>query len=104
MSVYRDLKPQELQDYVVKKCGFDPALTGIALGAAAETGELADYISKYCGYKKFKPGDDTLELEDKIADECADVLVYLFQIANQLGFNLEKAYRNKCQVVVERCG
>ena len=88
---------QALQAEINRVCGFEATLPALALGAAAETGELADYIAKLSGLKKPKPGDDLSDLQHKIAAECADVLVYLLQIANALEFDLEAAHQSKCE-------
>jgi NTP pyrophosphatase (non-canonical NTP hydrolase) len=93
---------QEKQLQITQKCGFHSELPALGLGICAEVGELADYIAKISNLKKSKPGDDINNLQDKIADECADVLVYLLQIANKLEFNLEKAYLQKCEKLLER--
>ncbi|MDJ0625199.1 MAG: MazG nucleotide pyrophosphohydrolase domain-containing protein [Candidatus Caenarcaniphilales bacterium] len=95
-------KLQEKQAKITKQCGFHNDLVALGLGASAEIGELSDYIAKYSNLKKPKPGDDMSNLKDKIAYECADVLVYILQIANELGFNLEEVYDEKCIHLLER--
>jgi NTP pyrophosphatase (non-canonical NTP hydrolase) len=93
---------QQKQAEINTQCGFEANLVGLGLGISAEVGELADYIAKISNLKKAKPGDDLNNLKQKIADECADVLVYLLQIANNLHFNLEEAYLGKCHKLLER--
>ncbi|MDX1918511.1 MAG: MazG nucleotide pyrophosphohydrolase domain-containing protein [Candidatus Caenarcaniphilales bacterium] len=95
-------KLQQKQSEINERCGFQTVLVGLGLGIAAEGGELCDYLAKYTNLKKPKPGDDLDNLKHKIADECADVLVYLLQIANNLEFDLEEAYLKKCEKLLER--
>ncbi len=83
-------------------CGFETHLVGLGLGISAETGELVDYLAKITNFKKPKPSDDLTNLKQKIGYECADVLVYLLQIANELNFDLEKVYLEKCEKLLER--
>ncbi|HEY9885896.1 MAG TPA: MazG nucleotide pyrophosphohydrolase domain-containing protein [Vampirovibrionales bacterium] len=93
---------QEKQREITKKCGFHTQLPALGLGCAAEVGELVDYIAKISNLKKAKPGDDLNNLKEKISDECADVLIYLLQIANTLNFDLEEVFNNKTHKLLER--
>lgn len=93
---------QNKQIEITKKCGFHTDLVSLALGASSEVGELNDYIAKYTKHKIPKPGDDMNNLKEKISLECADVLVYLLQIANNLEFDLEKIYLQKCETLLQR--
>ncbi len=96
----KDLQARQAE--INELCGFSATLPALGLGAAAEVGELADYLAKLSGLKKPKPGDDLNDLKGKIASECADVLVYLLQIANQLDFDLAAVYERKCLKLLER--
>ncbi len=93
---------QKKQAEINNLCGFSSTLPGLGLGISAEVGELNDYLAKISNLKKPKPGDDLNNLKQKIADECADVLVYLLQVANNLEFDLEQAYLSKCHKLIER--
>ena len=93
---------QELQLQVNKLCGFKTTLHGLALGLMAEVGETADVIGKLSGTKKPKSGDDLEDLQGQLRLECADVLVYLLQIANEAGFDLKRAYLEKIQILLDR--
>ncbi|MDX1921326.1 MAG: MazG nucleotide pyrophosphohydrolase domain-containing protein [Candidatus Caenarcaniphilales bacterium] len=93
---------QNKQKEISELCGFHSDLVSLALGASAETGELCDYIAKYTKHKIPKPGDDMSNLREKISLECADVLVYLLQIANNLEFDLEEVYLKKTETLLKR--
>lgn len=93
---------QKKQAEVNSLCGFKSKLVGLGLGISAETGELVDYLAKIEGLKKPKPTDDMSNLREKVADECADVLVYLLQIANELDFDLREVYLKKCKKLLDR--
>ncbi len=95
-------KLQEKQLHITKICGFHSELPSLGMGICAEVGELVDYLAKISNLKKPKPGDDLNNLKEKISAECADVLVYLLQIANNLDFNLEEAYHAKCEKLLQR--
>ena len=93
---------QNKQKEVNEICGFRSPLPALGLGISAEVGELNDYLAKISNLKKAKPGDDLTNLKGKIACECADVLVYLLQIANNLEFDLEEIYLQKCNELEKR--
>lgn len=93
---------QNKQAEINRLCGFNSTLPGLGLGISAEVGEINDYLAKITNLKKPKPGDDLHNLKQKIADESADILVYLLQIANHLEFDLEQAYLAKCNKLLER--
>lgn len=93
---------QSKQKEVTEKCNFHTQLESLALGLASETGELCDYIAKYTNLKIPKPGDDISNLPVEIKKECADVLIYLLQIANTLDFDLEKEFHKKADINLQR--
>jgi len=93
---------QNKQAEISHKCNFHSQLPALGMGICAEVGELVDYMAKISNLKKPKPSDNMDDLKGKIAAECADVLVYLLQIANNLDFNLEEAYSQKCKILLER--
>jgi len=66
-------------------------------GLIGEVGECANW------YKKFTRGDmDYNDLLDELVKELPDVLIYLVNVANILGINLELAYQDKHQYNIER--
>jgi NTP pyrophosphatase (non-canonical NTP hydrolase) len=58
-----------------------------------EVGELARIMARRFGEQSFKPGEESLDL----ADEMADVLFVLFCLANQTGVNLDEAFARTLQ-------
>lgn len=87
-------KIQDYQAYIakmVKVRGFDKeSLPEIMLLMLEEMGELAKVIRKFHGIHT----DDTSVLT-AAEDEVADVFIYLLDVANNLGVDLESAFRNK---------
>jgi NTP pyrophosphatase (non-canonical NTP hydrolase) len=77
---------EKRQAFINKECGFELNQKGLLLGFYAELGELASAIALYKGWKKPKPSDlDKFpnwesDLLKEIADEMADVLVYILQL------------------------
>lgn len=75
------------------------AVVHFALGLAGEVGELVNLI------KKINRGSASFaELETEISHEMADCLIYLCDMAEQLGIDLSTAVRAKRKVLVERWG
>lgn len=62
-----------------------------------EVGELANAIRKMTrlAEDKAKASETEQERRDLLAEEMADVLSYLADLANRYGVDLEKAYRDK---------
>ncbi len=56
-----------------------------------EVGELARLISRQYGEQSFKPGEDVSAVNDRLADEMADVMFVLICLANQTGVDLTAA-------------
>ena len=66
---------------------------------AGELGEAANLI------KKIRRGDFSLdEIRPALADELADVVIYLDILANCAGIDLGKATRNKWNKTAEKIG
>lgn len=79
---------QEQVDAWIKTLGvryFDP-LTNMAI-LTEEVGEVARIMARKYGEQQPKPGEETLNLED----ELADVIWVVACIANQTGCNLTEA-------------
>ncbi|HRQ30322.1 MAG TPA: nucleotide pyrophosphohydrolase, partial [Saprospiraceae bacterium] len=62
-------------------------LTNMAL-LMEETGELARLIARKYGEQSFKKQEDAEHVEEKIADEMADVFFVLVCLANQMNIDL----------------
>ena len=90
----KDPKIQDYQSYIanmVKLRGFDKeTLPEIMLLMIEEVGELAKVIRKQHGIHT-----DPVSLLSTAEDELADVFNYLLDIANNLGVDLEVAFRKK---------
>lgn len=85
---------QDYQAYIAKvvvQRGFvQESLPEIMLLMLEEIGELAKVVRKTSGMKT-----DVTALHSSAEDELADVFNYLLDIANNLGIDLEQAFRNK---------
>ena len=66
---------------------------------AEEVGEMAKAIRKFTRLTEDKAKADATEQErrDNLAEEMADVLSYLADLANRYGVDLEDAYRKKTE-------
>src|SRR5437016_1775949 len=93
---------QDLQQYIKELCrerGWDKdSYLEKFLLFSEEVGELAKAIRKTKGLydEKAKPG------EMMLAEEFADVLSYLLDLANYFNIDLEKAFREKEQINASR--
>jgi NTP pyrophosphatase (non-canonical NTP hydrolase) len=69
-----------------------------ALALAGEVGELCNLL------KKIWRGDEynEAEMRKKLADEMADIQIYIHHLAEELGIDLEEACRNKAIELKER--
>lgn len=67
-----------------------------ALGMAGEAGEVANLIKK-------RMRGSTIEIQD-LYDELADVFTYLLLLADEVGVDLESAYRGKARFNEARWG
>lgn len=71
----------------------------IFLLLSEEIGELAKAVRNYAGlYTEKNTGKNKFELEE----EFADVLNYLFDLANCFNIDLEEAFRKKDKINAER--
>lgn len=66
----------------------------LAMALCGEAGELAEQMQWLSEEQSRRP--DAKKLQN-IKEECADVLVYLVRIADELGFDLVEAARDKCR-------
>ncbi len=88
-----------LQKYVAEKCkerGFNKAEDlETYLLLTEEIGEMAKAMRKK--RKLFTAENDAAErkAQEQLAEEMADVLSYLLELANRFDIDLEKAFRDK---------
>ena len=93
------MEMKELQRFVVgrrKAWGFgaQPPIS-LAIGAAVEMGEvLSEVRAEYINGNPRKPLDDRSSLNN----EMADVLIYLFALAEAAGVDFEAAVMNKTAI------
>lgn len=84
----------ELQTYYKKKAkerGFsEESPKDVMLLLTEELGELARAVRKREGLKI----DNKTKIYE-VEEEMADIFIYLLHLANQLGINLEEAFRKK---------
>jgi len=92
---------RDFQNYVkqlVKERGFEKEnLPQIFMLFLEECGEFAKAARKKGGMKT-----DKNSKEYSVEQEAADVFIYLLDICNQLGVNLEKAFREKEEINKKR--
>lgn len=82
-----------VRDMVIER-GFDTNLSGAFQLLMEECGELAKAARKQSKMKT----DISKENDQSAAYEAADVFIFLLDICNQLGVNLEQAFRAKEEI------
>lgn len=91
----------DFQSYVaemVKERGFDKeTVPEMFMLFLEECGEMAKAVRKTQNMKTDKNSE-----QFKLEGEAADVFVYLLDICNHLGVNLEKAFRDKEEINKKR--
>lgn len=75
------------------------AVVHFALGIAGEVGELVNLVKKV--NRRSKTWE---EVHEEVRFEMADVLIYLCDMASELGIDLERAVNDKRRVLIERWG
>lgn len=73
-----------------------PLAVHYALGMCGEAGEVANLVKK-----ALRKGETTSE---GLADELADVFIYLLLLADEVGVNLYAAYQAKAAICEKRWG
>ena len=90
---------KELQDEVVAKreaWGFSgDTLERLLVNFASETGELIGAAAKEHLYGKARVPDED---RSSVMHELADLLVYMFAIANAVGVDMERALESKIRL------
>lgn len=95
-SEYQNRTPLTRQPSTKKNI---PGLAYLGLGLTGEAGEVADAIKKV-----FRDGDGnpTLGEKLKIEEELGDVLYYIAEICNDLGFDLEELAHHNLKKLQKR--
>ena len=85
---------QDLVDEWIKTLGvrYFSELTNLGI-LMEEAGEVARIMTRTYGDQSFKPGDDSSDL----ADELADVLFVVCCLANQTGVDLTRAIKKNLE-------
>lgn len=97
LPMFRDAKGRRCHAPDAKGADWSPAQW-----LQAVVGELGEYANLR---KKVERGDMTLdEARDKLADELADVVIYLDILATQLGVSLGEAVISKWNRTSKRVG
>ncbi len=73
-----------------------PLSVHYALGMCGEAGEVANLVKK-----ALRKGETNAE---GLADELADVFIYLLLLADEVGVNLYAAYHHKADICEKRWG
>lgn len=99
----KDLQRQSIRDsrawFPEVHSSTSEAVVHFALGIAGEVGELVNFI------KKVNRGSTTFEaVHDQVRFEMADVLIYLCDMAEELGIDLEQAVADKREILIDRWG
>jgi NTP pyrophosphatase (non-canonical NTP hydrolase) len=94
---------QKKVDQWIKTIGvrYFSELTNMAI-LAEEVGELARLVSRKYGDQSFKNPKEAQGVEEKLADELADILWVTTCLANQMGVNLEAALEKNMQKKTQR--
>lgn len=93
MKIYRNLRQANLArvtffNHTLE--GWSPAMWACAL--AGEVGELCNLLKKQF---RNKPGDSAEATNEAIADEIADIAIYLDLLAARLGIDVARAVEKK---------
>ncbi|MCC6643375.1 hypothetical protein IT411_01380 [Candidatus Peregrinibacteria bacterium] len=93
---------QDYQQYVrdmIEERGFkDETIQDLLMLLMEECGELARACRKYTSIKS----DANREQQENLQHELADILMYVFAIANKYQLDLEKAFRDKEEINKQR--
>jgi NTP pyrophosphatase (non-canonical NTP hydrolase) len=95
-------KEQNRMDYVAQRLGFPQSMFNFTLGIMQDAGELATEIAKKEGVKKLKATDDVSNLDEKIASELADILVWVYQIGSHYNIDVAQGFHNKLDILEKR--
>ena len=73
------------------------SLKNLILSVSIESAELVE-LTQWQDDDAVESRIDDPEFRDRLAEECADVLIYLLLIAERAGFDLDAAARNKIEI------
>ena len=82
--------------------GHQHAVLHFALGAGGEVGEILNKVKKYSGYSDVTSEHSEGWLVKAMSDEIPDALVYLLDLAAELGIDIVKSMRDKHGVCMGR--
>ncbi len=89
-------RAQQVVDRWIKEVGvryFHPVTNTAIL--AEEVGEVAHIVVRKWGEQSFKTAEEEERAQDQLGEELADVLFVLLCLSNQLGVDLEEAFRRR---------
>ncbi len=89
-------KAQEVVDRWIEEVGvryFHPVTNTAIL--AEEVGEVAHIVVRKWGEQSFKTEEEEERAHEQLGEELADVLFVLLCLSNQLGVDLEEAFRRR---------
>lgn len=93
---------QDYQQYVramILERGFkDETIQDLLMLLMEECGELARACRKYTNIKS----DSNRQQQENLEHELADILMYVFAIANKYQIDLEKSFRDKEEINKKR--
>ncbi len=82
--------------------GWDRVSTAHTLvHAMEEMGEVARLVLRYEGYKD---AGDPAQMDTELSEELADLLVFLFKLANQMGVDVQSALKRGQEKMNRRYG
>lgn len=86
----------------VELSGRQHAIAHFALGIAGEAGEIANKVKKHVGYGDQSDQYSEAWLVEHLSDEIPDVLVYLLDLAAELGIDIERSMSDKHGICMGR--
>jgi NTP pyrophosphatase (non-canonical NTP hydrolase) len=78
------------------------AVQHFAFGVAGEVGEVVNKVKKFVGYGDQSNDYSEEWLIEELSGEIPDCIVYLLDLAAELGINLEQAMRDKRGICMRR--
>lgn len=82
--------------------GHEHAILHFALGVGGEAGEIVNKVKKWAGYKDQSEDFTDTWLKDNLSEEIPDAVVYLFDLAAELGIDLPARMDDKHGVCMTR--
>ena len=73
------------------------SLKNLIMSVGIESGELLE-LTQWRDDEAVEAAIDDPEFRERLAEECADVLIYLLLIAERAGFDLDAAAKRKIEV------